>query len=106
MRCVTSRLGRRQVHDEAKRPAGTGFAAGLDEVVLGTLVQILLAERRGIERVEQLTYLPQPDLDERMVALAPVCGYSDATVYFLHMIRSSATRRDSDVATMLQENLF
>src|SRR5450631_2656770 len=50
------------------------FAAGLDQVLFRTLVEILLPKRCGIERVEQLAYFAQPDLDERMVALASVCG--------------------------------
>src|ERR1700730_17803365 len=37
--------------------------SGVDNVVLGVLIEISLVERRGIERVEQLLGSAQPDFD-------------------------------------------
>jgi hypothetical protein len=59
----------RKVHDEAQRPVGTGFAACLEQVAFGILVQILLVERRRIQGVEDLPDFAQPDLDEGLIAL-------------------------------------
>ena len=43
-----------------------------DEVFLGGRIQVLLVKRRGIERVEQLSQLAQPDLDEVCIPFAAI----------------------------------
>jgi hypothetical protein len=63
----------RQVDDELDRLVGADLAHRREDIAVGVGIELLLVERRGIERIVELPDLVEAELDQDVFA-APAIG--------------------------------